>query len=190
MAVKHIRIGSMKDIHSYDDGDYNSAIETDAPMKAADPIDPQDVVTKNSLSSEVLESYEPPTFRVNKNGVNQMLGAGVWVKITWAVADFDTEGDFDFVNDRYTPSEAGKYLVCATLRAVGVAAVFGVALYKNGVLFQRLEIIDPMGISTATGTTILELNGAGDFVEVYGFRQLAGNISGNETSFSGVFLRR
>ena len=34
MAQKYIRIGSMENIHLYDDGDYASAIETDGPIDA------------------------------------------------------------------------------------------------------------------------------------------------------------
>ncbi len=44
MAIKQIRIGSQEDIHQYDDGDYDSAIETDQPIKSGTPIDPNDVV--------------------------------------------------------------------------------------------------------------------------------------------------
>ena len=44
MAEVLVRIGSMEDVHAYDDGDYDSAVETTAPLKAGAPVDPNDVV--------------------------------------------------------------------------------------------------------------------------------------------------
>lgn len=44
MALVTIRIGSAIDIHQYDDGVFDSAIETTAPLKAGAPVDPNDVV--------------------------------------------------------------------------------------------------------------------------------------------------
>lgn len=49
MAVRTIRIGSSVDAVAYDDGDYDSAIETDAPIKAGAPTDPVDVVRLEDL---------------------------------------------------------------------------------------------------------------------------------------------
>ena len=49
MADKFIRIGSMEDIHVYDDGDHDSAIETDAPIKAGPPTDSNDVLRKDDM---------------------------------------------------------------------------------------------------------------------------------------------
>ena len=56
MVDKTIRIGSMEDVHVYDDGDYDSGIEVDHPMKAAAPIDPNDVVI---LGSEAPGAVTP-----------------------------------------------------------------------------------------------------------------------------------
>ena len=44
MVIRQIRVGSMEDVHQYDDVDYDSAVETDQPMKAGTPIDPNDVL--------------------------------------------------------------------------------------------------------------------------------------------------
>ena len=49
MALKTIRIGSMVDIHQYDDAAIDSAIETDAPIKAGAPVALTDVVRKTDL---------------------------------------------------------------------------------------------------------------------------------------------
>jgi len=56
MAIKYIRIGSMEDIHGYENGDYDAAIETDEPIKSGNPVDPNDVVTLSSLGT-MLAGY-------------------------------------------------------------------------------------------------------------------------------------
>ena len=44
MVLRQIRVGSMVNVHQYDDVDYDSAVETDQPMKAGAPVDPNDVL--------------------------------------------------------------------------------------------------------------------------------------------------
>jgi hypothetical protein len=46
MATKYIRIGSAENMFAYDDADYDSAMETDAPIKSGAPIDSDDVLRK------------------------------------------------------------------------------------------------------------------------------------------------
>ncbi len=53
MADQFIRIGSIEDVQGYDDVDYDAAIETAAPIKAGDPVDPNDVVTLGSMTSDL-----------------------------------------------------------------------------------------------------------------------------------------
>ena len=52
MARQTVRIGSMVDISAYDDGDFDSAIETTQPIKAGAPIDGNDVVRLDDLILE------------------------------------------------------------------------------------------------------------------------------------------
>ena len=54
MATKTIRIGSLKNIHQYDDGDYNKSIEVEDPIRCiGDPVDPDDLVKKHYLDDSV-----------------------------------------------------------------------------------------------------------------------------------------
>lgn len=54
MVQKKIRIGSMVDIHSYDDGDYDAAIETEAPIKTGAPVDANDVLRVSDITDGAL----------------------------------------------------------------------------------------------------------------------------------------
>ena len=49
MALVSVRIGSMANIHVFEDADYDSAIETTAPIKAGPPVDGNDVVRLDDL---------------------------------------------------------------------------------------------------------------------------------------------
>ena len=49
MVIRQIRIGSMDNVHQYDDGDFPEAIETDQPIKAGTPVDPTDVIRLEDL---------------------------------------------------------------------------------------------------------------------------------------------
>jgi hypothetical protein len=44
MTERFIRLGALPDVLLYDDADFTSAIETDAPIKSGTPIDPNDVL--------------------------------------------------------------------------------------------------------------------------------------------------
>ncbi len=55
MAIRNVRIGSLKNFHSYDDTIYLSAIDADGrPIKAGVPVDVDDVVRLGDLSSTIL----------------------------------------------------------------------------------------------------------------------------------------
>ena len=54
MALKFVRIGSMSNIHVYDDGDFSEAIETDATIKAGTaPTDPSEVLRLSDVGTLV-----------------------------------------------------------------------------------------------------------------------------------------
>ena len=49
MAVRFVRIGSMNNVHVYDDADYDAGVETDGPMKAGEPAVDGDVLRKGDV---------------------------------------------------------------------------------------------------------------------------------------------
>ena len=60
MALRQIRIGSLVDIHQYDDGDYNKSIEVEDPIKcAAAPTDGSDVLRLDDVGASVGDVYGP-----------------------------------------------------------------------------------------------------------------------------------
>ena len=49
MALRTLRVGSLENIHQYDDAEYDSALETDQPIKAGTPVDSNDVVRLSDI---------------------------------------------------------------------------------------------------------------------------------------------
>lgn len=74
MAIRQVRVGSMVDIHQYDDTDYDSAIETDQPMKAGIPIDSNDVIRKADVGTLAGDVVGPASS--TDNAVARFNGAG------------------------------------------------------------------------------------------------------------------
>lgn len=71
MADKYVRIGSMEDIHIYDDGDYAESIEVDAPIKiTAVPSDPE-----HAIRQEDLDIYAEGPGAATDNAIARFDGA-------------------------------------------------------------------------------------------------------------------
>lgn len=84
MAIRQVRIGSMNNIHQYDDADYDEAIYTDAPIKAGTPVAATDVLRKGDVSSTTVEAAWPVGsifLSVSSSNPNTLLGFGTWVRI-------------------------------------------------------------------------------------------------------------
>jgi Baseplate structural protein Gp10, C-terminal domain len=100
MALKTIRIGSMVDIFQYDDADYDSAFEADAPIKAGTPADPTDVLRLQDIAATILGAAYPigsVFLSVVSTDPNTLLGFGTWARIAEGqfLVGFKT-GDADF----------------------------------------------------------------------------------------------
>ena len=73
MALRQVRIGSLPGFQ-YDDADYSHAMETDQPIKAGAPVDPEDVLRLGDVSSTPAEIDDAVTKR-HTQGTDTALGA-------------------------------------------------------------------------------------------------------------------
>jgi hypothetical protein len=133
MAIVAIRIGSMDDIHQYDDADFDSAIETTAPMKAGAPSGPNEVLRWDDIGGIVGE--------VNPAGATT----------DHAAARFSGVDGKTIENSLITIDNAGK--LTAPSIDVNGAADLGAAstdlITCTGRLIVRTVILDPQAVLPA-----------------------------------------
>ena len=121
---------------------------------------------------------------------DQTITDNTWTKLAASTEIIDTDGCYDHsTNYRFTPDVAGKYLIHGQVYTVGnIANGYtdgGARVYKNG------SGITPM-LETIAGdngrgwaqifSTIVDMNGSSDYVEMYGYLNVA---SGNAYFGSG-----
>lgn len=127
------------------------------------------------------------SFSVNTYGVGQTVPANTATKLTWPTEVFDTNNNF--VNNRFTPTVPGKYLV-----HLQVWCANGIAcepmVYKNGSLFSLSEVDYVTGETEAWAqvTDIVDMNGTGDYLEAYIYINGGTTVNGNYTHFEGALL--
>ena len=103
MALQQIRIGSSDNVVQYDDGVYDSAVETDQPIKAGTPSDPNDVVRLSDLGSYVtgpaasvadnLASFDGVTGKKLKDSGLSTAGVSAAVAASHGVNDVNTSAE-------------------------------------------------------------------------------------------------
>ena len=129
-------------------------------------------------------------FRVTKTST-QSINSSTVTKVTWSSEQIDVNGDF--ASDRHTPTVAGVYQYNAQVAYANCRNSARTYLYKNGSAVAYSDLAasstnsQPM---TPTVSTVIQMNGTTDYVEVYTYHTdgTAESISGTagECSFSGV----
>jgi hypothetical protein len=124
----------------------------------------------------------PPQFSGYQTTANTGIASGTWTKITIDTVVVDSYGYWDNTNHRYTPSTPGWYWVsgmaCWASSATG--GRFSQA-FKNG-----SQVIQCKGYTTGAAINghggsmsgWVYLNGAGDYVELYGWQNSGAALNG------------
>jgi len=152
--------------------------------------------TNNSVQQTYLAGNVAgtgPAFSAYSNTA-QAISQNTFTKVNFGVEVFDTNSNF--ASSRFTPSVAGYYQLNASVNfaASGTANYGIVSFYKNGTEVQRSFSLEMTKIYSAPASTLLYLNGATDYVEIYAFTgqagvSLYGDSTGAFTSFQGFLAR-
>jgi len=136
------------------------------------------------ITPETLANRNIPMFRSYINSA-QTIATSTVTKVQFDTESFDTNSWYDnTTNYRFTPLKAGKYLVVSRL-------IFNnnnlssrdIYINKNGFSVAQQGIYNPSGyLLTNTVSTIIEMNGSTDYLEVYA----AQNTGGNADTFTGL----
>ena len=109
---------------------------------------------------------------------SQSMSQATWTKIQINSSTFDTTGDLDATNYRYTPSVAGYYDVKAIVNFDSPPSAYQyIAIYRNGstYLFLAGNRFSSAQLNDwrLSGSCIVYLNGTTDYIELYAYQQSA-----------------
>lgn len=119
----------------------------------------------------------------------QTLNGGVWTKLAFQMEEFDTNSNYDTTTYRFTPTVAGYYQINVCL--TGPLGQVVTSIYKNGSAFKYGESV-AANTYTSTISTLIYLNGSTDYLEVYGYFNLTGQVNSSlqtSTYFQGSMVR-
>lgn len=118
---------------------------------------------------------------------SQAPSNNTFTKVNINTEDYDTDNCYDSsTNYRFTPTVAGKYYVYAKVRGQSETVTkliqTATAIYKNGSLYTESRDLTANSFTRALTTnvsTVIDMNGSSDYLEVYGLIQVdSGNIDG------------
>jgi hypothetical protein len=112
--------------------------------------------------------------QVSATNTDQSISATTDTLVQWGAVDIDTGSYWDSTNHRYTPSVAGWYRIGGQVRAAlatNVNSFFSMLIRKNGSQIHDTRYqfsSDTLSNSTLPiGTLFVELNGSGDYIDMY-----------------------
>jgi len=132
-------------------------------------------------------------FSAHKNGANQVVTNGNWVKLTMPALQFTYGGDYDVDNNRWNP-RAGEIELSATVTLASVAGsdqILGVSIFKNGVEFKSalLNSSGANGVARSISVTARDTTDGSAYYELFvrGGDTGSSTVSGNAawTHWSG-----
>lgn len=138
-----------------------------------------------------------PAFEAKLSG-SQAISNNANTKAAFDTENFDSDSCYDTSNYRFTPNVAGKYYIYVQLYVDSmVASNFNngdVLIKKNGsTISNGLHVMSnnpPKGLALTT-STVLDMNGSSDYVEIFGTITTINNNGGQflsgELSVFGAF---
>ena len=132
-----------------------------------------------TINSSGLVLPKTPILQVAATDTDQSVSGVTDTKVEWETVEIDTLSGWSASNHRYTPTVAGYYLVGGTIRCglTGVNDFVSIAVSKNGFntndgtdmlrnqLNHQSDTLESSSLPIPTG--LIEMNGSGDYIEVF-----------------------
>lgn len=163
-------------------GGFNDIVSSVAAVSAAQAADASNITT---LQAE----NRGPAFSAYQSSA-QSIPSGTFTKVTCTVEEFDTNNNYDnATNYRFQPTVAGYYQIEGAVELVSSAVSMGATLYKNGTEFKR-GVVSGTTINSGQGSTVstlVQMNGTTDYVELYVYQASGAAISTAASSYYTYF---
>ena len=153
-----------------------------------------DAGTLKRIDSQFFQNT--PAFEAKGSAEQTGVSDNTWTKANFDTEIFDTDGCYDTSNYRFTPDVAGKYHVYAMMGMYGATSdqlqIPNLSIYKNGsnykYLVNNFNNSYPHNEAGMYLSTVVEMNGSSDYVEVYGRGNvLSGNVTFEPQNTIGLF---
>jgi hypothetical protein len=152
MAIKYFRVGSSANAVGYDNAAYDSAIETDEPIKAGPPIDSNDVVRLSDLLGAILFPVSVVNID-NPTELNAKAGTAGAIVIAFQTAGGGVVDQYSiYAYDMSGPAVDSPYVV----DALGAGSERWIAVggkYIAGSLSIRLGLIVDTNVLVVNSTS-------------------------------------
>ena len=139
-----------------------------------DNIKSIDGATAMTINSSGLVLPNSLICQVSATNTDQSISATTDTLVQWGAVDIDTGNYWDSTNHRYTPLVAGWYRIGGQVRAAlgaNVNSFFSMLIRKNGSQIHDTRYqfsSDTLSNSTLPiGTLFVQLNGSGDYIDMY-----------------------
>lgn len=139
-----------------------------------DTIQSSGGTTGLTINSNGLIKPKTASFVVEATNTDQSAAGGAATKIQWETVSLDTGSYWDASNHRYTPAIAGWYLFGGFIRVnctSQILSLMNLMYYKNGSENSRQQFQFNSDIivngSYPLPTSMIQLNGSGDYVEAF-----------------------
>jgi len=124
-----------------------------------------------------------PAFRATMS-TTQAISNNTTTIINFNTETYDTDSCYNTSTYRFTPNVAGKYLVIASyaLNADASTGSFISMIFKNGSEHSRANIVLSNSTSNPITTSLIELDGSSDYIDVRGYQ----STGGSKTIYAGA----
>jgi hypothetical protein len=153
---------------------------------------PSGVTIANAGTATGFGGDNTPSFRA-RLATNQSISDATNTKLAFATEDWDT--DSAFASNKWTPGEAGKYVINAQLGASPIGDGNRIQLWfyinNSSVDYGKSRVVMAANSNDAwMSTTLVTELGATDYIEAYVYQSSGGSVSVYATGayFSGFKL--
>ena len=176
MATRSVRLGSMVDAITYDDGAFDSAIETDQPIKAGIPVDGNDVLRLDDLgvsigdvvgpaasTDEAIVRFDGVTGKLIQNSIPTISDTGVVTLGDGGVtnyAQFLADGELNLFGTarviKHIRIGAGQWKPGVSAPTIALLSTFPVLKFDAASDDEvQFSLIVPQSLAAGTAITVL-----------------------------------